>query len=141
MLASAWASLPVNRLRHLALAPFIFAAVVSSRNQASLPYVSNEVTAVLYIFIFMPHLIFALNTCRRSPIRDIAMPTLRLTSYTCPPLAEKTEPRYLNLKTFSSVSFSHVTAGSRSWRSCSFCSQAVSSALVPACDCSLSGRI
>lgn len=52
-----------------------------------------------------------LNTCRSSPIRDIAMATLLLTSTEWSPFAVNIEPRYLNSYTFFKIAFMHFIDG------------------------------
>ena len=108
-LASACASLPVNLLRHRALAPFIIASVFSVSDQASHPYVNSEQIAVLYIFSFSRKGMLESNTCRSAPMRCMARAILRLTSLSSVPSAVNTEPKYLNVKVFLSFTPSQST--------------------------------
>ena len=111
-LASMCASLPVNLLSKLAFAPLIFASVCLSRSQASHPYVSNEHTAVLYIFSFSLNATAELKIWRSCPMRVAASATLRRTSCMCVPSAANIDPRYLKRNTFFNGFPSHLIVGS-----------------------------
>ena len=137
-LASSWMDLPVILLRHLEFAPFSAARVLSSIHHASLPYVKSEQMAARYTLSFMPMGSFELNTWRSWPMRSIAMPILRRTSYSWLPSAPKIDPRHLNLKLFSSTSPSQSTEGSSSCRSAIFFSAARATASLPLKSCSSS---
>ena len=126
--------------RQRALQPFIFAIVLSSKRQASLPYVSRLHTAVLHILSFSHSGTAAEpNTARRSPHLDIAIAHLFSTSRSCAPSAVKSDPRYLNLKTVSSFSPSHCTGATRSCASSTLSLRTFRSARVPVKFCSLHG--
>ena len=108
--ASSCADLSVMCDRHLALQPFNIAIVFSSSRQASLPYVIRLQTAVLYIFNFSRSgMLLELNTARSSPHLDMALAQRSSTSLLWSPSAVNSEPRYLNLKTLSSLTPAHCT--------------------------------